>query len=72
MIAEPDGERDPQYLLDLITRERVTFAYLVSSMLDVMLELGTPPASLTHVWCGGEVLTPGPVRPVPRGLPPTR
>ncbi|PBC54245.1 non-ribosomal peptide synthetase [Rhodococcus sp. ACPA1] len=62
VVAEPGGERDPQYLLDLIARESVTFVYLVSSMLDVLLDLsrGTDRlAALKHVWCGGEVLTPG-------------
>lgn len=61
VVTEPGGERDPQYLLDLIARERVTFVYLVSSMLDVLLDLarGTDLLSgLRHVWCGGEVLTP--------------
>ncbi|MGW5145710.1 amino acid adenylation domain-containing protein [Rhodococcus koreensis] len=61
VVAEPGGERDPQYLLDLIARESVTFVYLVSSMLDVLLDLsrGTDRMSaLKHVWCGGEVLTP--------------
>ncbi|CAN5600445.1 non-ribosomal peptide synthetase [soil metagenome] len=61
VVAEPGGERDPQYLLDLIATERVTFVYLVSSMLDVLLDLadGTELLSgLRHVWCGGEVLTP--------------
>ncbi|MEV4642534.1 amino acid adenylation domain-containing protein [Actinoplanes sp. NPDC049548] len=61
VVAEPGGERDPQYLLDLIAAEGVTFVYLVSSMLDVLLQLarGTHLLDgLRHVWCGGEVLTP--------------
>ncbi|GLZ40763.1 hypothetical protein Acsp05_43870 [Actinokineospora sp. NBRC 105648] len=61
VIAEPGGERDPRYLLDLIDGEGVTFVYLPSSMLDALLELadGTPALrGLKHVWCGGEVLTP--------------
>ncbi len=61
VIAKPEGERDPQYLLDLIAGESVTFVYLVSSMLDILLDLanGTDQLdSLKHVWCGGEVLTP--------------
>nr|WP_232425081.1 amino acid adenylation domain-containing protein [Pseudofrankia inefficax] len=61
IVAEPDGEIDPGYLVDLIEQERVTFVYLVSSMLDIILEAaeGTSAlASLRHVWCGGEVLTP--------------
>ncbi|OKH73926.1 thioester reductase, partial [Mycobacterium sp. SWH-M1] len=68
VVAAPDAEKDPDYLLDTIATERVTFVYLVSSMLDTLLELdrlaiadGAPGAltSLRHVWCGGEVLTPG-------------
>ncbi|ORB30304.1 non-ribosomal peptide synthase/polyketide synthase [Mycolicibacterium parafortuitum] len=65
VVARPDGEKDPEYLLALIRDQRVTFVYLVSSMLDTLLELDrlTPSGqssltSLRHVWCGGEVLTP--------------
>ncbi|GAA1499945.1 hypothetical protein GCM10009827_004260 [Dactylosporangium maewongense] len=61
VVAEPGGERDPQYLLDLIAAEKVTFVYLVSSMLDVLLEMDRGHGRLSglkHVWCGGEVLTP--------------
>ncbi len=63
VIAEPGGDTDPQYLLDLIRAQQVTFVHLVSLMLDTLLELdgaGTPSAlgMLRHVWCGGEVLTP--------------
>ncbi|MFC7447922.1 amino acid adenylation domain-containing protein [Rhodococcus daqingensis] len=61
VVAEAGGERDPHYLLDLIERERVTFVYLVSSMLSVLLDLdedGRSLGGLKHVWCGGEVLTP--------------
>ncbi|HEX7303413.1 amino acid adenylation domain-containing protein [Lentzea sp.] len=60
VVVRSGGERDPHHLLHTIDRHRVTFVYLVSSMLDVLLniagegELG----SLRHVWCGGEVLTP--------------
>ncbi|MFD6397493.1 amino acid adenylation domain-containing protein [Nocardia sp. NPDC060249] len=61
VIAEPGAERDSARLLDIIGEHRVTFAYLVSSVLDVML--GLPgieevAGTLTHVWCGGEALTP--------------
>ncbi|MEU6375590.1 amino acid adenylation domain-containing protein [Streptomyces sp. NPDC046909] len=61
VIAEPGGERDVDYLLDTVERHRVTFTYLVSSMLDLLLELdgfARRAESLRHVWCGGEVLTP--------------
>ncbi|GEE03137.1 hypothetical protein nbrc107696_35830 [Gordonia spumicola] len=67
VVAAAGDERDPDRLLEIIETERVTFVYLVSSMLDVLLEMDrvrarTGPSalgSLRHVWCGGEVLTPG-------------
>ncbi|WP_405800373.1 amino acid adenylation domain-containing protein [Streptomyces halstedii] len=61
VVLCPGGERDPHHLLDVIARQRVTFTYLVSSMLDVLLDLVGDSGrldSLRHVWCGGEVLTP--------------
>lgn len=59
-IAEPGAERDVQSLVRLIASERVSFCYLVSSMLAAMLELPEftgSVGSLRHVWCGGELLT---------------
>ncbi|MFH9011388.1 amino acid adenylation domain-containing protein [Streptomyces sp. NPDC017943] len=61
VVLRPGGERDPQHLLGVIAEQRVTFTYLVSSMLDVLLEMAGDSGSLDslrHVWCGGEVLTP--------------
>ncbi|WP_055554494.1 non-ribosomal peptide synthetase [Streptomyces sp. NBRC 110028] len=61
VILRPGGERDPHHLLSVIAGQRVTFTYLVSSMLDVLLEIAGDSgrlAGLRHVWCGGEVLTP--------------
>ncbi|MGP3689642.1 amino acid adenylation domain-containing protein [Streptomyces sp. IBSNAI002] len=61
VVLRPGGERDPHHLLSVITEQRVTFTYLVSSMLDVLLEMAGDSGrldSLRHVWCGGEVLTP--------------
>ncbi|MDT0398254.1 MULTISPECIES: non-ribosomal peptide synthetase [Streptomyces] len=61
VVLRPGGERDPHHLLSVIAEQRVTFTYLVSSMLDVLLEISGDSDrldSLRHVWCGGEVLTP--------------
>ncbi|GCB44398.1 siderophore biosynthesis non-ribosomal peptide synthetase modules [Streptomyces sp. NL15-2K] len=61
VVLRPGGERDPHHLLSVIAEHRVTFTYLVSSMLDVLLEIAGDSDrldSLRHVWCGGEVLTP--------------
>lgn len=60
VVAEPGGERDAEYLLELIERERVTFVYLVPSMLDMLLELpdvAIRAQVLKHVWCGGDALS---------------
>jgi amino acid adenylation domain-containing protein/non-ribosomal peptide synthase protein (TIGR01720 family) len=60
VVVRSGGERDPHHLLRTISEHRVTFVYLVSSMLDVLLNIAGDGelASLRHVWCGGEVLTP--------------
>ncbi|MFS8097633.1 amino acid adenylation domain-containing protein [Lentzea alba] len=60
VVVRSGGERDPHHLLGTIARHRVTFVYLVSSMLDVLLNIAGDGelSSLRHVWCGGEVLTP--------------
>ncbi|SDI93294.1 non-ribosomal peptide synthase domain TIGR01720/amino acid adenylation domain-containing protein [Lentzea albidocapillata subsp. violacea] len=60
VVVRSGGERDPHHLLHTIDRHRVTFVYLVSSMLDVLLNIAGDGelTSLRHVWCGGEVLTP--------------
>ncbi|WP_329790688.1 amino acid adenylation domain-containing protein [Lentzea sp. DG1S-22] len=60
VVVRSGGERDPHHLLHTIARHRVTFVYLVSSMLDVLLNIAGDGelSSLRHVWCGGEVLTP--------------
>ena len=61
VVLRPGGERDPHHLLSVLSEQRVTFTYLVSSMLDVLLEMEGGSGkldSLRHVWCGGEVLTP--------------
>jgi non-ribosomal peptide synthetase component F len=38
VIARPGGHRDPDYLIDLIERERITVAHFVPSMLRAMIE----------------------------------
>ncbi|MFI9814180.1 non-ribosomal peptide synthetase [Saccharothrix variisporea] len=61
VIAEPGGERDIEYMLGLVEKHRVTFTYLPSSILDLLVQVpgfAERARSLKHVWCGGEVLTP--------------
>lgn len=61
VLAEDGRGGDVAHLLEVIRRERVSFVYLVSSILDIMLDredVAEAAVSLRHVWCGGEVLTP--------------
>ncbi|WP_327111011.1 amino acid adenylation domain-containing protein [Streptomyces sp. NBC_01341] len=60
VLARPGGHRDPQYLADLITREQVTVAQFVPSMLDVFVQSvdAAECTSLRAVICGGEPLSP--------------
>ena len=59
VMARPGGHRDSRYLVELIRRERITFADFVPSMLEMFLR--EPDAerctSLRHVIAGGETLT---------------
>ena len=60
VLAEPDGHRDPRYLVETIQREKITFADFVPSMLEAFLrEPGVAGCtSLRHVIAGGEALSP--------------
>ncbi len=59
VIAPPDAHRDPDELVDLITRNGVTVVHFVPTMLREFV--GTPAVrncgSLRHVFVGGEALT---------------
>jgi amino acid adenylation domain-containing protein len=60
-IAAPGAESDVEALVRLMGREKVSFCYLVPSMLAAMLELpdfASAAGALRHLWCGGELLTP--------------
>ena len=57
VMARPEGQRDPDYLLETIRRERIGTMNLVPSMLQVLLEhpeFGS--SGLGQVLCGGEAL----------------
>ncbi|HEX4222994.1 MAG TPA: amino acid adenylation domain-containing protein, partial [Pseudonocardiaceae bacterium] len=61
VLAQPDGHRDPRYLVETIQREQITFADFVPSMLEAFLrEPGVADCtSLRQVIAGGEALSPG-------------
>ena len=58
VIARPGGERDPEYLVDLIGREGVTVLNLVPSLLAAILDLDPPlkHPPLKRIIAGGEAL----------------
>ncbi|NEC00324.1 non-ribosomal peptide synthetase [Streptomyces anulatus] len=61
VLADPGGHGDVAHLAELIERERITFLYIVASMLEVLLErddISDAARSIRHLWCGGEALTP--------------
>ncbi|MEU9186969.1 amino acid adenylation domain-containing protein, partial [Streptomyces sp. NPDC048484] len=62
VVAKPSGHRDPEYLAELIQRERVTIAHFVPSLLQVFLREPAAAActDLRAVFCSGEAL-PGDV-----------
>jgi len=74
VMARPDGHRDTRYLVDVIRRERVTFADFVPSMLEMFLrEPGADRCtSLRHVIAGGEALTRSLQNRFAAALPETR
>jgi amino acid adenylation domain-containing protein len=62
VVAPPGLHADPRGLLSLVCAERVTFMNFVPAMLDIVLDEPDAAAMLAcvkHVWCGGDVLTPG-------------
>jgi enterobactin synthetase component F len=59
VLARPGGHREPEYLVGVIERERVTTVHFVPSMLAVFLQ-GLPAgrcAGLRRVICSGEALS---------------
>ena len=74
VLARPQGQRDPAYLLELIDRERITTLHFVPSMLSAFLA-GVPAGgatSLRRIVCSGEALPASMVEAVHRQLPQAR
>ncbi len=59
VLAEPDGHRDPNYLVKLIVQQQITTVHFVPSMLQVFLQHPDVETckSLKRVICSGEALT---------------
>ena len=59
VMARPDGHKDPDYLVELVQRERITTLHFVPSMLQLFLEHDglAGCTSLANVICSGEALS---------------
>ncbi len=63
-LLPPGAEGDPEVVLDVVERERVTVVHFVPSMFGPFLETVAArgrPASLRRVFCSGEALPPSQV-----------
>jgi len=58
VLARPEGQKDPAYLLDLIARSQITTLHFVPSMLQAFLEQPdlTACRSIRRLICSGEAL----------------
>ncbi|MCH7417511.1 non-ribosomal peptide synthetase [Pseudomonas mosselii] len=58
LMAKPEGHKDPEYLAELFSTERVSIAHFVPSMLSAFVAAGALSACLhlRHLICSGEAL----------------
>ncbi len=58
VVARPEGHKDPAYLIELVTSQRITIMHFVPSMLRIFLgaEGVERCSSLRDVFCSGEAL----------------
>ena len=59
VLARPDGQRDPAYMIQAVRSHRIAVLQLVPSMLQVLVEEPDFEQcdSLIHLFCGGEALS---------------
>ncbi len=61
VVARPGGQRDPAYLAQTISREKVTVMHFVPSLLQMLLQqegVKESCSSLRLAFCGGEIMSP--------------
>ncbi|WP_370978715.1 amino acid adenylation domain-containing protein [Agaribacterium sp. ZY112] len=58
VLAKPEGHKDPNYLAELIAKEKITTMHFVPSMLQVFVQQAKAElcTSLRQVFCSGEAL----------------
>jgi amino acid adenylation domain-containing protein len=59
IVAKPEKHKDPNYLVKLISEQKITTLHFVPSMLDIFLEVVDVKScrSLRKVFCSGEALS---------------
>ncbi len=59
VLAEPGGQKDSAYLIELLQREQITTLFMVPSQLQILLEYEafSHCASLKDIFCSGEPLS---------------
>ncbi|MBT7408281.1 MAG: amino acid adenylation domain-containing protein, partial [Methylococcales bacterium] len=59
VLAEPNGHKDPFYLVETVIKQEITTLQLVPTVLNIMLDIDDARQmnSLKRVFCGGESLT---------------
>ena len=58
VVAKPEGHKDANYLVEIITEQEVTTLHFVPSMLQIFLEVPIEScSSLRQVFCSGEALS---------------
>ncbi|NQZ08832.1 MAG: amino acid adenylation domain-containing protein, partial [Algicola sp.] len=71
VVARPDGHKDPEYMCQIIQRQKITKLHFVPSMLGVILAMDEFKNSscIEQVFCSGEALQQGHVQGFRAALP---
>ncbi len=74
IVSNPEGHKDPEYLIELIRKEKISIIHFVPSMLSVFLQFASDKdvSDLRHIICSGEELLPGMVAQSRIKFPQTR
>ena len=71
VMARPEGQKDPRYLIEVIRTERVSTLYIVPSLAQMLLEHGELEQckSIVRIICSGEALSANLARRLHERLP---
>ncbi len=71
VLAKPEGQKDSQYIRDIIEKQKITMLHFVPPMLEAFLDTIAPGdcRSLNKVLCSGEALLPHQVNLFKKRIP---